>query len=106
MSRRSASSLKQLTVRGFGEELERRLRALARAEGISLNEAALRLLRKGASLGGPSEPADAVGSALDHLAGTWTDDDVREFEAAVRPMEQIDEAFWRSPPKRAARSRG
>ena len=42
--------MNQLTVRGFDDELSDRLRGLARREGISLNQAALRLLRKGAGL--------------------------------------------------------
>ena len=45
------TSVKQLTVRGFDDELSASLRNLAKREGISLNQAALsclRLLRKGA----------------------------------------------------------
>jgi len=37
--------VKQLTVRGFDKELERRLRDVARTKGVSLNQAALILLR-------------------------------------------------------------
>jgi hypothetical protein len=98
MSRRTESVLRQLTVRGFESDLERRLRALARSERISLNEAALRLLRRGAGLERQPdlEPPEAVGSALDHLAGTWSEADVAEFAAAVRPTEQIDDSFWAS----------
>lgn len=39
-----------LSVRGFDKELERRLRELARRENVSLNKAALLLLRRGAGL--------------------------------------------------------
>ena len=42
--------MKQLTVRGFDDDLERSIRQLARREGISLNQAALKLLRRGAGL--------------------------------------------------------
>jgi hypothetical protein len=95
MSRKAESSLRQLTVRGFGDDLERRLRAVARAEGVSLNEAVLRLLRKGAGLQSP-HAGDVIGDALDHLAGTWTDADVRGFDEAVRVTERIDDALWTS----------
>ena len=33
--------MNQLTVRGFGKALERRIRGVAKARGISLNQAAL-----------------------------------------------------------------
>ena len=43
-------NVNQLTVRGFDDELSAAMQGLARREGISLNQAALRLLRKGAGL--------------------------------------------------------
>lgn len=94
MSRKAESALRQLTVRGFGDEVERRVRALVRAEGISLNDAVLRFLRRGAGVGSPANSADVVADALDHLAGTWSEDDLREFTAVVGPTEQVDAAFW------------
>ncbi|MBY0274297.1 hypothetical protein K2Z84_03075 [Candidatus Binatia bacterium] len=92
-------------MRGFGDDVERRLRAVARAEGVSLNEAVLRLLRKGAGLQS-SEAGNVIGDALDHLAGTWTDVDLREFDEAVRVTERIDDDLWRtSAPARSPRRR-
>ena len=35
-----------------------------------------------------------IGDALDHLAGTWSEADLREFEEAVRVTERIDDALW------------
>ena len=107
MSRRAASALRQLTVRGFGDEVERRVRALARTEGISLNEAVLRLLRRGAGLHSDRSSADVVGDSLDHLGGTWSEDELRAFEEAVRPTEQVDAVFWepRQAPARRRRAR-
>ena len=40
--------MKQLTVRGFDDELAEAIRQLARRDGTSLNQAALKLLRRGA----------------------------------------------------------
>jgi len=105
MSRKGESALRQLTVRGFGDDVERRVRALARAEGISLNEAVLRLLRRGAGLGSSQGGADVVGDSLDHLAGTWSADELREFTDAVRPTEQVDAAFWNPGAPRKPRRR-
>ena len=86
--------MKQLTLRGFDLELERKLRVLARREGISLNQAALRLLRKGAGVAHGPEETDTVGSSLDELIGTWSDKEFEEFTAAVEDFQKVDESLW------------
>ncbi len=85
--------MKQLTIRGFDDTLERRIRDLARSEKISLNQAVLRLLRKGAGL--EDDPGDQIGSSLDDLIGTWTEEEGRAFDKAVSDFEVIDEEMWR-----------
>ena len=96
---------KQLTLRGFDEELATRIRGAARERGVSLNRAALALLRKGAGLGPPGDRGDVVGTALDHLAGTWTAQDEREMHEALRWTEAIDPELW-APSPRSRRGRG
>lgn len=70
---------KQVSVKRLDDELAESIRGLAEREGISLNQAALRLLRKGAGLtdgtGGPS----SIGSSLDDLFGTWSREDAEAF---------------------------
>ena len=87
--------MNQLTVRGFDDELSERIRRLAKRDGTSLNQAALKLLRKGAGLADPAQKADTVGAALDHLIGSWSDDEAAELEAALEEFENIDESVWR-----------
>jgi hypothetical protein len=96
---------KQLTLRGFDEELATRIRGAARERGVSLNRAALALLRKGAGLGPPGDRGDVVGTALDHLVGTWTAQDEREIRTALRWTEVIDPELW-APSPRPRRGRG
>jgi len=86
--------MKQLTVRGFDEELAQRIRRLANREGISLNQAVLKLLRKGAGLREGKGSADTVGSSLDELIGTWTPDEADELQRALDDLEEIDESMW------------
>lgn len=86
--------MKQLTIRGFDEDLARRIRRLANREGISLNQAVLRLLRKGAGLGEQGPHADTVGSSLDHLIGTWTAEEAAQLDRALEDFEEIDESMW------------
>ena len=87
-------ALTQLTLRGIDADLERRLRLEARNAGVSLNQAALRLLRRGAGLG-DTAASNAVGGALDHLIGTWSESDERELLDATAVFDRIDEEFWR-----------
>ena len=87
--------MKQLTVRGFDEELERTLRELARREGISLNKAALRLMRRGAGLAQVRGGENRIGDALDGHFGTWTEKQTREFEEALAHLGKIDPEQWR-----------
>ncbi len=82
--------MKQLTVRGFDKDLERRLRELARAEGVSFSQAALLLLREGAGLESPRRRANVVGESLDALIGSWTRDEEAAFLEAIAAFEEIE----------------
>lgn len=85
--------MKQLTVRGLGDELARAIRQLANRDGTSLNRAAVKLLRRGAGLADGQE-GHTVGSSLDHLIGTWSRAEADDIEQALRHFETIDEAVW------------
>lgn len=84
--------MKQLTVRGLGDELTRVIRRLASRDGTSLNRAAVKLLRRGAGL--EEMGSDTVGSSLDHLIGTWSDAEADEIERALRHFDRIDRTVW------------
>ena len=87
--------MNQITVSGFDEELKARIQFLARSEGISLNQAVLKLLQKGAGMPDTADAPNMVGSSLDHLIGTWTQAEVDEMDDALKEFETIDEALWR-----------
>jgi hypothetical protein len=87
-------ALKQLTIRGFDEPLERALRELARELGVSLNRAAIALLKRGAGLSEPSPTENVVGSSLDSFIGVWSAEDETELLEALEPLEQIDPEHW------------
>ena len=84
--------MNQITVRGLDDELSA---CLAEREGLSLNQAALRLLRRGAGLAKGPGRADTVGDSFDRLIGSWTQADADEMEAALEEFETIDEAAWK-----------
>jgi len=84
---------KQLTIR-YDDELAREIEDLARREGLSRNQAVLRLLRKGAGIAEGREGRDVIGSSLDWFVGSWTEEQAREFDDAVAEFEAIDEELW------------
>ncbi len=86
--------MKQLTIRGFDKEVEREIRELAAREGISLNRAALRLLRRGAGIGETDSGHNLIGSSLDHLAGTWSASESQQIAAVEEDFERIDPELW------------
>ena len=87
--------MQQLTVRGFDDELSSAIQRLAKREGISLNQAVLRLLRKGAGLADHGAGRAKVGSSLDHLIRVWTPEEADELDAALKEFDKIDEELWR-----------
>ena len=84
----------QLTIR-YDERLAREIEELARREGISRNQAVMRLLRKGAGLDDADRRKDAIGESLDWFIGSWTEERAREFEEAAADFERIDEELWK-----------
>lgn len=84
---------RQLTIR-VDEETGLEIRRVADREGISLNRAVTKLLRRGAGLSEDSRAVDAIGSSLDHLAGTWSDREARQMEAIREDFERIDPEIW------------
>lgn len=87
--------MRQITIRQLGPDLERQLRSLANKEGISLNRAALKLLRSGAGIGEPGARTNQIGHALDEHMGTWSAQEERSFLAAIESCEAIDPAMWK-----------
>ena len=86
--------MQQLTIRGFGKELEEKIRNLAQEKDISLNKAAVRLLRRGAGLDDASAAEEVIGSSLDHLAGTWSAEEAELMERVEEDFERIDPELW------------
>lgn len=83
--------MKQLTLRGFDQDVERKLQEVAEQRGISLNKAALFLLREGAGLNNPS---NKIGKGLDHLAGSWSEDEAEALLESLEVFETIDGSLW------------
>lgn len=94
-TQKALRGIRQLTLRGFSAELEARLRRAAEAENLSLNQAALRFLERGAGLGERRAKLDTIGSALDEFIGGWTKKQADEVLGASRDFERVDPEFWK-----------
>ena len=84
-------SAKHLTVRNVPAEISRALDRERRRRGASLNQTVIELLGQGLGVHGTAERRNG----LRHFAGTWSEADHAEFEAAVGPLEQVDPELWR-----------
>ena len=82
--------MKTLTIRNVSSELAKALEEEQRRRGKSLNQTVLELLATALGIG-----PDKRRNGLAALSGTWTGDDLAEFEDATACMEQIDEELWR-----------
>jgi plasmid stability protein len=76
----------QYTLRNIPKAVDKALRAKARADGKSLNQAALDVMKSG--LGVSDEPGRKRN--LSDLAGSMSREDARAIEKAVARMDKAD----------------
>jgi plasmid stability protein len=77
---------RRLTVRGVPDEVARKLKEISRATGRSVNATVLEILSVAVGV-------DQRRQRFQRLA-TWTQEDAREFEEALRSQRTIDEKAW------------
>jgi len=77
-----------ITIRNVSPELARRLKARAKAAGTSVNATVLALLEHELGVGERRK-------RLEERYGTWTEDDFREFDEALRAQRTVDDELWR-----------
>jgi plasmid stability protein len=83
--------MKHITVRNVEKDLARALDAERKRRGASLNQTVKDLLRRALAVG-----ADApYSNGLSRLAGGWSEEDLRAFEAAVAGFQEVDRDLWR-----------
>jgi hypothetical protein len=79
----------QYTIRGVPSAVDAALRQRARADGKSLNEAAIDALIEGAGMAGKPRKRRDLGD----IAGRWKPD--KALEAALADQDLVDEDLWR-----------
>jgi phosphopantetheinyl transferase (holo-ACP synthase) len=85
--------MSQITLRGMDEEVEKRIRRIARQKGQSLNRVILEMIYQQSGPKKKSEEPQA--KSLRRLAGGWTRKEADQFLKSIESCEQIDEAVWK-----------
>jgi len=81
-----------ITVRNLPPAVAKAVRDRARKEKLSLNRAVIRLLEEAT---GEKRGIKAVHHDLDHLAGTWSEEEYQQFMAALAEQRQVDPEMWK-----------
>lgn len=82
--------MKAITIRGVDARLGRALEREKKRRGASLNQTVLEVLRQALGV----EDVDERSNGLKQLAGTWSAEELEEFERATAAFEQIDDELW------------
>jgi plasmid stability protein len=82
-----------MTLRGIDERIAGALKERAKKEGTSVNSVTIRILKE--FLGLEKKKRGVLYDDLDHLAGTWSQQDAAEFERATAVFETVDKNMWK-----------
>ena len=84
-----------LTLSELDDDLVATIRHVAERDRTSENQAALKLLRKGAGLEDRAPSKGKIGNSLDDFIGTMSPEEAAEIDAAVRELRTVDKSMWR-----------
>ena len=87
--------MKQITIRGIPEGVEKVIRKEAVRKKTSLNKALVSLLEKAAGTAAPDRKKPVQYHDLDHLAGLWVREEAAAFDKALDAQRTIDEDLWK-----------
>ena len=82
-----------MTLRGVDDRMAKALKEKAKKDGNSVNATLIKILRE--SLGMEKKKRNIVYDDLDHLAGTWTNKDYKEFSKKIADFEVVDKKMWK-----------
>lgn len=83
--------MRNISIRGIPPDLAKALNKEKERRGQSLNRTVRELLRRALGLG----PDSQYDNGLATHAGTWSEQDLEEFERAVEAFGQVDEELWK-----------
>lgn len=84
--------MKSITIHGLDEQLDRTIRSLADREGLSINKTIKKVLRS--ALGLDNQGKTTRCEQFADLFGTWTRQDLEEFQENTADFSQVDPSDW------------
>jgi hypothetical protein len=85
----------QLTIRGIDEKLHKSLKEAAARQDVSMNRYLVRVLNEAVGIYQvKSSQQTQEYDDLDHLAGSWREDEADEFDRLLAEQRSIDESLW------------
>ncbi|VAX10782.1 hypothetical protein MNBD_GAMMA26-2040 [hydrothermal vent metagenome] len=85
--------MNSISLRGMSGVVKEQLKQQAKIAETSVNSLILKYIHRG--LGIDPTTCRRRHHELDHLSGTWTDADEKEFADAVGRLNEVDEKMWR-----------
>jgi plasmid stability protein len=85
--------VKSITIHGLDEHLDRTIRSLADREGLSMNKTIKKVLRS--ALGLDEQSMTTRREQFTDLFGTWTKQDLEEFQENTADFSQVDPSDWK-----------
>jgi hypothetical protein len=86
--------MKAITLRNLPPEIARAVQRRAKEKRTSINKAVIDLLEESAGTRAHT-PAPVRYHDLDHLAGTWTENEAAAFETLLTEQRRIDPELWK-----------
>ncbi len=85
--------MKTLTIRGIDDELSQKIKKAAEQEHRSMNQWIVEKLKQFVGMAEGEEFKEY--HDLDYLAGTWSEDEAREFDENTVFFEKVDADMWK-----------
>jgi hypothetical protein len=82
-----------ITLRNIPPPLQEVIRRRAGMDGLSLNKTVIRMLEE--AVGQRTAACREVHYDLDHLAGTWSEEEAAAFDEALAEQRRVDPELWR-----------
>lgn len=85
--------MKTITVRGLDDDVAESLKQTAGREGKSVNQLVVDILKDRLGLK-KQKKFTTIHSDLDHLFGTWSEDEFRQIQGKIDFERKIDKELW------------
>lgn len=86
--------MRQYTIRGMPEEIEKKILEEADKKGLSINKALISLLESSLARSGARQKKRSLPKGLEQLFGVWEKKESDRFDKSLKLQREIDEGLW------------